>query len=130
MGNRRCSLLQQPEPFATHRSFESRESCKGVTRPPQILHEARSFRIGHEHEDNRNAPVFYSGRGRGRTTDNNIRSHHDDLVRSNAHLIEFGAWPTIIEIYITAQFPAQFRQALFKSVSFRLSARIARKKST
>src|SRR5215472_72423 len=109
MGDRRCGFFQQSEPFAADRSFESGESGESTTGSPQILHKARTFRIGHQHEDNRNAPVSYGGRGWSRPADDKIGPHCDDLIGSDGHLVEFCSRPTIIEFNITAWLPAELR---------------------
>jgi hypothetical protein len=58
------------------------------------------------------------------------RSHGNDLIRSNANLIELSARPLIFEFDIAAEFPAEFRQASLKGRSLGLSAEITREKST
>ena len=58
-----------------------------------------------------------------------IGPHADNLIGSDANLIEFSTRPAIFEFDIVAQFPAELGQAGLKGSSLRLSAKIIRQKS-
>src|SRR6516162_4662905 len=130
MGDRRRGLFQKSEPFAANRSFEGRKARDSTTGSPQILYEARTFRIGHQHKDNGNASVSYSSGGRSRPADDKIRSHRNNLVGGDARLNAFDAWPVVVQLNVATQFPAKLGQTVFERGGLRLSAGIAWREST
>src|SRR6516162_1546401 len=129
MSDRRRGLFQKSEPFAANRSFEGRKARDSTTGSPQILYEARTFRIGHQHEDNGNASVSYSSGGRSRPADDKIRSHRNNLVGGDARLNAFDAWPVVVQLNVATRFPAELHQTVFERGGLRLSAGIARRES-
>src|SRR5262245_59210853 len=119
----RRDLFEQLQPFSADAVFVYTETGDITAGPRQTIDEAAADRIndGHEHDRHRAGRLLQRCDARTAARQDYIGRRRDQLRREFANTISIGRAPTVVDLHIAADGPAQLLQPLMESREARLS---------